>query len=924
MSPPATPRPSNPHQGTSPQPPQPSGDAHRLRPYVVAILAVALWSALRLLPGDITPEAPETFLRQEVRRAEPPRRLPQPPAPFPSYEPRVAYSLLDHLPEAQTTLREAPDPQGLRRRVRTLRNQLSSRWLSVAGDWRVAGEGVLTCFVLPTEPDRLAAALRPPPPRAPKGLAVRVRFVTPPQPEERAGLTPGLDTSGSGVAFLVGYDGPRTLLAEWVLLKDYRITEVLAQEKVAGEPFPSQGPGPWLTVTAAEAGDAWQGRVGGRLLLGAAVPSPRGGRPGVVLRSAGTRAAFFGFTLEEEAARAETEAALERRLAEAVESLRLADLAAAPAEPNFSYRPPEGTEERKQVSARWVTIGEVTRPAVLAPAPSELHFALPEVRGSARFEAWVGIHPRAWSRRGSFSRPDLPADEFRAEVVLKSEEGEKRLWSQALKATRPQDRGWVRVEVPLARVPTPGTLILRGLSAGSPAAASPVVRGGYLVWGNPVLRFDRPEATYRNVIILVVDSLRADALSGPRADEPQGSRRAERALSERLAAEGFLFENAFSQAPWCVPALASIHSSLWPEVHGANPLDFRVPGSLSPAAATLAEVLRRAGYRTAWMSDQAPPQRVNLEQGFEEVIVAAGGADPLFERAERWLTAQAREPFFLYLHTYRLAAAVSEVLAEPPQDLDLQREKLRRAYRSALGGVEGAGGRFVEALAARGLLRRTLLVLTGDHGTDLSERYPTIIAAGPGFTLHQEQLHVPLIIRPPGGASEPRRVAAQARLIDLAPTVSELLGLEPPGSWQGASLVPLVGPGGEGAGAAEGAAFASAANHPPERAALRYQGYTYIRILYPEEPRGRIFLEPLAEEQLYNVRLDPGERENLAAREPERLARMRQMLQEHRRQTERERRRRFPEVPARKAAAEGRPQEAQGPDPAAERSETTP
>lgn len=907
---------AGPQEGRPEQAPPSSTDSHSPWSYIVAILAVLLWSALRLLPGDITPEAPETALRQEVRRLPPPRRLPQPPRPFPSYDPRVAWSLLDHLPEAETTVREVPAPQSLRRLIGTLRNRLSSRWLPAAGDWRVAGEGVLTCFSPPEEPGRLAAALRPPPPEPLCWIRVQLRFLTPPGPEERAGLTPGLDASGSGPAFLVGYAGARTLLGEWVLLKEYRVTQVLAQMRTSAEPFPSRGPGPWLTVTLTRAeGGTWRARVS-PMVLGAEVPIPAGARPGVLLKSVGTRAAFFGFHLETESGReapGPEEEALERRLAGAVESLRLADLVTSPADPNFSYGAPG---EKPRLPVRWVSIDGVARPAVLAPAPSELRFPLPDVPGRARFETWVGIHPRAWSREGSFSRPDLPADEFRVEVVLESDAGERRLWRKNLKA--PRDSRWVKAAVSLPGVAAGDALVLRARPTES--GRKTVIRGGFLLWGNPVLRFSGSGEGRRNVILVVVDSLRADALGPLRPRGPQGSAGVGGAFLERVTGEGFVFENAFSQAPWCVPALASLHSSLWPEVHGTNPLDFRVPGSLSPAAVTLAEVLRRAGYHTAWISDQPPPQRVNLEQGFEEVIVPPPyrtAFEPLFERAARWVRDEAREPFFLYVHTYRLARAVSEVLAEPPQDLDLLREKLRRRYRESVAAVTEACGGFFETLAEDGLAQRTLFILTSDHGTDLCERYPTIIPGGPGFTLRDEQLHVPLIIRPPGGGpaglggAEPRRVTAPVRLIDLVPTVCELSGVEPWPDWQGASLAPLMRTGGE---PAERPVFASACNNPPERAALRCLGYKYIRVLRPEEPRGHIFLEPLADEQLYNVREDPGETENLAEREPERLARMRRMLQEHLRRTAEERRRRFPEAPA----SEPAPKEDERPERAAD------
>ncbi len=117
------------------------------KPYIIALTAVAVWAALRLVPGDITPVAPETILRHAGRATPSPRRLYQQPQPFPSYDPTVAFSLVDHVSEAQVTHRQRSDSEALRAEIKRLRARLSRRWLSASGDWRVAGEGVLTCLV---------------------------------------------------------------------------------------------------------------------------------------------------------------------------------------------------------------------------------------------------------------------------------------------------------------------------------------------------------------------------------------------------------------------------------------------------------------------------------------------------------------------------------------------------------------------------------------------------------------------------------------------------------------------------------------------------------------------------------------------------------------------------------------------------------
>jgi arylsulfatase A-like enzyme len=226
-------------------------------------------------------------------------------------------------------------------------------------------------------------------------------------------------------------------------------------------------------------------------------------------------------------------------------------------------------------------------------------------------------------------------------------------------------------------------------------------------------------------------------------------------------------------------------------------------------------------------------------------------------------------------------------------NLDRLREKLHARYFGELAVLDQQLGEFLASLESHGLLEGTLLIVTADHGIDLSDRYPTIIPAGTGFTLRDEQLHVPLFLRAPVGLLAPRQVPAQVRLIDVAPTVCDLLGLACPPAWQGESLAPVLR---QGADLADRPVFASACFLLPKRAAVRWRGCKYIRVLNPEEPRGEPFLEPLDDEQLYNMSTDPGETENLAAKEPPLLTEMRAFLLAHLEEGARQRLALFPEA----------------------------
>jgi len=844
--------------------------------YVIAIIAVAVWAALRLLPGDITPEAPATYLRSAPPTPPPPRRLWQPPRPFPSYDPSVAYSLLDHVNEASVSYRQpGADAEGLRDRVKALQRDLTSRWRPLGGRWRVFGDGVLTCLQLPEDPGTVAAAVRRRPAESVTDVRVQVRFLTPPVPGERVGLSAGLSRKGSGVALMVRVSESGGLVLEVIRVAAWRTTEVLAWKELPVAEAAGGGPTAWVALALHRSDAGWQARFNDVTELGVSFGEAPGESPGVLLAGKGTRVGFFGFSVNGRVLDDE----LQGKLGRLAEELRLANLLTSPGDINLQF------QEGGSSLVHRVSLDGVTRPALLAPAPSQVSFVLPRGSGDGRFEGWVGIHPSAWAASDTFGAPVPTAEPVRVEVVLATNEETRVIESAVLDPGVGADRAWRPVSVP---VPEGAKLLLRARGVTEPDTET-AVPGAYVVWGNPVVRWSGALAYRPSVVVIDCDSLRADALA---ALATEGVRTP---AIDRLVAEGVLFERAFSQAPWSTPSLATLLSSLWPEVHGANPKDPRTPGYLAPAAVTLAEVFRRAGYRTAWVGDAPPPERVGLEQGFEEVVTVTGdpatGSFPLFERAFDY--AKNAERSFVFVHSHKLARVVSEVLGEPPRDLEELHRELRRRYLEELVVFDRELASFIASMEDYKVLENSFVVLVGDHGTDLCERYPTIVEGGPGLTLREEQLHVPLIIRAPKHLQWRGRVAGQVRLIDVAPTVSELVGLPTPGEWMGHSL----------ASTAQGRApteelpvFASACTIKPDRAAVRARGYSYIRILRPKEPRGRLFLEPLADEQLYNLRRDPGETRNIAGGNPEVLQAMRDLLLEHLGQCEEDRRRLFPEL----------------------------
>jgi arylsulfatase A-like enzyme len=291
----------------------------------------------------------------------------------------------------------------------------------------------------------------------------------------------------------------------------------------------------------------------------------------------------------------------------------------------------------------------------------------------------------------------------------------------------------------------------------------------------------RGEARVRNVLLVTLDTTRADVLAG---DEP--SRRLAPALAA-LAEHGLRFPRAYTVAPLTLPAHASILTGLYPPRHGVRDNGLV---ALPDAATTLAEVCRAAGLETAaFVSSAVLDRGFNLDQGFELYDQPALGLrtaqDMYLERpalstaeaVQGWLERRdPARPFFLWVHLFD-----PHVPSEPaPEFLD-------RAggdpYRGEVAAVDAAVGAIVEELEETGLEDSTLVVVTADHGESLGEHgEPTH-----GALCYEQAVQVPLLFRFPAEqpAPGPARIASA---VDLAPTILGRLELEPPAGLDGVDL----------------------------------------------------------------------------------------------------------------------------------------
>lgn len=354
-----------------------------------------------------------------------------------------------------------------------------------------------------------------------------------------------------------------------------------------------------------------------------------------------------------------------------------------------------------------------------------------------------------------------------------------------------------------------------------------------------------------SVILITIDTLRADRLSS------YGSDRVATPHIDRFAAEGIRFANASSTVPFTLPAHSSIMTGLYPPSHGVRE---NVGYVLAPELVTLAERFRDGGYRTGgFVSAFVLDARWGIARGFDTYVDdfdldAMAGANlgsvqragpETIGHAITWLDGAGGEgPFFLWLHLFDPHDPY-----DPPEPF--RSEYQGRPYDGEVAYTDSLIGEFRAALEERGLFDESVVVLTADHGEGLGDHGESYH----GFFVYDTTVHVPLVVRLPGGVEAGRVVGDAVSHVDIAPTLIELLDLDGAGAAQGRSLLPdmqgLPNP------LAERGVYAESFY------ALDHYGWAPLRSLRTAEHK---YIEA-PEPELYALLEDPGELANVLLEE---------------------------------------------------------
>jgi arylsulfatase A-like enzyme len=429
-------------------------------------------------------------------------------------------------------------------------------------------------------------------------------------------------------------------------------------------------------------------------------------------------------------------------------------------------------------------------------------------------------------------------------------------------------------------------------------------------------QFTKGNNQFKHVILLTVDTLRADVLSC------YGSEEASTPNIDQLSKDGILFTNAISPAPWTLPSLSSIMTGVSPIVHKVTEGNSQLDGNFY----TLAEHMKDAGYFTAaivyngYLSHYS-----NLSQGFleyrffpqysignsvgvkllEKFLPREFESDTtttgLTELAMEWIATNQDKDFFLWLHYYDPHVPYSppsEFLpeGEPPPNIgtsfsepwrirggdftptSTEKKWIRDLYLGEVRYVDKSIGKFLDYLKKLGLYDESLIVFTSDHGEEFWEHG----GYEHGHSLFNEVIRVPLIIKLPKSITSraiddnegPTISTAASGKIDetvttqsIMPTILDISGIEYDANYlSSGSLKPLLrNPDSH----IQEPIISAGLLYFEDQESVTFNGSKYIR--FTETNR----------EILYDLIGDPGERISVLNSSPQKAERARNILRNH-------------------------------------------
>ncbi|MEW6455568.1 MAG: sulfatase-like hydrolase/transferase [Acidobacteriota bacterium] len=363
--------------------------------------------------------------------------------------------------------------------------------------------------------------------------------------------------------------------------------------------------------------------------------------------------------------------------------------------------------------------------------------------------------------------------------------------------------------------------------------------------------------THLNVLLITLDTTRADRLGC------YGYEKAKTPNLDFLALNGVKFLNAYCQVPLTFPSHCSILTGMYPLYHGV-----RNNGSyyLRPDITTLAEIVKSQGLKTAaFVSSFTVDSRFGLDQGFDsyddnfaaeqafKALNSEREAEKVFASFASWLDKNHEQQFFLWVHFFD-----PHLPYVPPPPF---REEFQESpYDGEIAYMDFYVGKTVKKLREKKLLDKTFIVLAGDHGEAFGEKGED----GHGVFLYEGTMKVPLIFYAENHLPQKKVVKAKVRLIDIMPSILDMLRIPMEKEIQGESLLPYI------------------------QGKKKINLPSYMETYFPRENYGWSELVGLVDgdwkyihaprEELYNLKVDPGETKNVIVEEKKVLTEKKERL----------------------------------------------
>lgn len=331
--------------------------------------------------------------------------------------------------------------------------------------------------------------------------------------------------------------------------------------------------------------------------------------------------------------------------------------------------------------------------------------------------------------------------------------------------------------------------------------------------------------TRPNVVFILVDALRYDALGIDTIGTDAGLGPTDSPNLDAFAADGIVFEQSIVAAPWTRASVASLFTGVPASTHGCSGKN----AVLRQDVVTLAEALAGANYATGgFPNNPNVTAALGFAQGFDWYpyaprypLGATGSsyalsmysvarkayarvqpskrvdeyyapAEVQLQRVHSWIGAQGRDRWFSYVHLmephdpyfahpYNGQAVARAADPRPPAE---RARELRAMYQGEVRHMDEELGRFFAKLKQDGQYDSALIVVTSDHGEEFQEHG----GWWHGATLFDEQIRVPLLVKLPHNDRAGTRVPWQTRAIDIPATLLDLSGVPIPPDWQGETL----------------------------------------------------------------------------------------------------------------------------------------